>query len=425
MTDQALVELFSARSEEAVPALQAQYGPYCRAVAAQLLSDPRDVDECLNDAWLAVWRAIPPARPEHFKGWLAAIVRNRALAMGRESSRRPPTGDGAALELLDGGDPDALNAYLKDAYGVDPGLPEDCAVARGTGASAFEIAVLRFSDSDASRDVEKRLNSYLDAREGQLSGSDQSDMLYQALVISSEPYLVLLACENAEGGGMAFTKAAGTSGYGYSMRHQFPSSDPDYPDRCKFTPPNQDDMSLYDTAAIRAAWEAGDPSPLSRYDRDIYNAAQKVLGKILRGGMGDLEKETAIYGWLVNNVDYDWTHQNIMATTPRESFTPYGGLVNHTAVCLGYATSFQLLCDLAGVECITVAGAAFSSREDHGWNMVRLDGAWYCVDATWDANSREMGFAQSKEKDWDYFNVTSDYMALSNHQWDYANTPEA
>ena len=99
MTDQALVELFSARSEEAVPALQAQYGPYCRAVAAQLLSDPRDVDECLNDAWLAVWRAIPPARPEHFKGWLAAIVRNRALAMGRESSRRPPTVDEAALEL--------------------------------------------------------------------------------------------------------------------------------------------------------------------------------------------------------------------------------------------------------------------------------------------------------------------------------------
>lgn len=99
MTDQDLVDLFLTRSEEAVPALQAQYGPYCRAVAAQLLSDRRDVDECLNDAWLAVWRAIPPARPEHFKGWLAAIVRNRALAMGRENSRRPPTVDEAALEL--------------------------------------------------------------------------------------------------------------------------------------------------------------------------------------------------------------------------------------------------------------------------------------------------------------------------------------
>ena len=99
MTDQELIDLFSARSDGAVPALGQQYGPYCRAIAAQLLSDPRDVDECLNDAWLAVWRAIPPARPEHFKGWLAAIVRNRALAMGKENSRRPPTADEAALEL--------------------------------------------------------------------------------------------------------------------------------------------------------------------------------------------------------------------------------------------------------------------------------------------------------------------------------------
>ena len=99
MTDQELIDLFSARGEGAVAALNEQYGPYCRAVAAQLLTDPRDVDECLNDCFLAVWRAIPPARPERFKGWLAAIVRNRALAMGRENSRRPPTVDEAALEL--------------------------------------------------------------------------------------------------------------------------------------------------------------------------------------------------------------------------------------------------------------------------------------------------------------------------------------
>lgn len=46
-----------------------------------------------------MWQAIPPTRPEHFKGWLAAIVRNRALALGRENSRRPPTVDEAALEL--------------------------------------------------------------------------------------------------------------------------------------------------------------------------------------------------------------------------------------------------------------------------------------------------------------------------------------
>lgn len=136
MTDQELMELFLARSEEAVPALTAQYGPYCRAVAARLLADPRDVDECLNDCWLAVWRAIPPARPEHFKGWLAAIVRNRALALGRENSRRPPTVDEAALELASclppGSDPSDAAEYHALSQAVDRFLraqPKDVRVA--------------------------------------------------------------------------------------------------------------------------------------------------------------------------------------------------------------------------------------------------------------------------------------------------------
>ena len=193
--------------------------------------------------------------------------------------------------------------------------------------------------------------------------------------------------------------------------------DPEHPGRTAFIQPNEDDMSLYDTSAILAAWEKDDPSGLSSYDRDVYDAAKKVLDKILEQDMSDLEKETAIYRWVVNNVWYDWTHQDAMKETPRESFTPYGGLVNHKALCLGYATTFQLLCDLAGVECITVVGAAFGSLEDHGWNMVRLDGNWYCLDVTWDSNYRESGVSSGREEDWDYFNVTSDDMADSDHQW--------
>lgn len=99
MTGHELVQLFWDRSDEAAEVLEAQYGAYCRAVAGNLLLDERDVEECVNDCWLAVWRAIPPARPEHFKGWLAAIVRNRALAIGRENGRRPETVEEAALEL--------------------------------------------------------------------------------------------------------------------------------------------------------------------------------------------------------------------------------------------------------------------------------------------------------------------------------------
>ena len=78
--------------------------------------------------------------------------------------------------------------------------------------------------------------------------------------------------------------------------------------------------------------------------------------------------------------------------------------------------------DMAGVECITVTGAAFGNRENHAWNMVRLDGEWYCVDPTWDLRP---GINQDGEPVYGYFNVTSDVMALTDHQWDYDSVPEA
>ena len=99
MTDRELVELYFARSERAVEETWAKYGAYCAAVARRLLADERDAEECLSDCAVAVWRAIPPARPEHFKGWLGAIVRNRALAIGKANGRRPPQVEEGALEL--------------------------------------------------------------------------------------------------------------------------------------------------------------------------------------------------------------------------------------------------------------------------------------------------------------------------------------
>lgn len=338
---------------------------------------------------------------------------------------------GAELEKLDDGDPENLAAYAEDVYGLALELWKECAVARDEG-SGFEVAVFQIPDDLASiLSVNERLTDYLNGREAEFDAdSDQGRLLHDALTVHAATadgtaYILLLACENWERAMAVFSEAADTTELEYTPRYPDPSTDTEHQDRCVFIPPNKDDMSLYDTSAIRAAWESGDPSGLSGEDRKIYGKAKSVLRKALKDGMSDLEKETAIYSWIVNQVDYDWSHQDRRKETPRESFTPYGGLVKRKAVCLGYATTFQLLCDLAGVECITVVGASFYSEEDHGWNMVRLDGDWYCVDATWDANYREQGSASGRPEGWDYFNVTSNVMAESNHQWDYANTPEA
>ena len=86
MTDQLLIDLYFARDKRAVAETKEKYGAWCAAIAWRLLRDSRDVEECLNDCALVVWNAIPPQRPEHFKGWLGAIVRNRAIALGRAIS---------------------------------------------------------------------------------------------------------------------------------------------------------------------------------------------------------------------------------------------------------------------------------------------------------------------------------------------------
>ena len=364
-----------------------------------------------------------------------------------------------------------LTAYLENAYGLSEGAWRDAAVIRVTGASAFELAVLRLDNQDEAAWTVALLTEYISGRQGDFAGyaPEQADMVANGELAQNGAYVALCICPDPDRAAAAFFAAVNGSIQIETGQPDIPPSvtlQPDrvdrsesetpetpgmpkpeetskpqepretskpqeteyvasYPGRCDFVQPNNDDMSIYDTSAILAAWISGDSSQLSGYDQDIYNAAQKVLGSVLESGMSDLEKETAVYSWIVNSVNYDWTHQDVMRETPRESFTPYGGLVNRTAVCLGYATTFQLLMDLAGVECITVAGAAYASQEDHGWNMVRLNGNWYCVDVTWDANYREYGATRGREREWMFFNIISDNMAATDHQWDYANIPEA
>jgi len=355
-------------------------------------------------------------------------------------------------ELLKTGRADWLLDENESKYGITPDQYRDCAIGEWghcgfyrAGSehllhSRYQVAIFLADSEEEAAELVQMLNDYVaecvelfraecenPTLMGNVIGEEDLAAMEGAMTVQAGYYAALIISEHAAEAVQMFPLAVSSSNTkGYFDRYisgnqTVGTPDPDYPGRILFTPPNEEDMSLYDTSAIRTAWEKADPAGLSDADRAVYDAAQKILGEILQDGMTGLEKETAIYRWVVDNVNYDWTFQDVMEETSRTAFQPYGGLVDRAAVCLGYATSFQLLMDLSGVECITVVGACFNSESDHAWNMVRLDGNWYCVDATWDANGRE-GSGDSYE--WRYFNITSDEMA-KNHQWDYANTPEA
>ena len=78
-TDETLIKMFWERDESAPAAAAEAYGSYCYAVAMGILGSPPDAEECVNDTWLRVWEAIPPAKPERMRPYLAKITRRLAL----------------------------------------------------------------------------------------------------------------------------------------------------------------------------------------------------------------------------------------------------------------------------------------------------------------------------------------------------------
>ena len=76
MEDIQIIELFFARDQQAITELDAKYGSVCYKLSYQILNNQLDAEECVNDAYLGTWNAIPPTRPNPLLTFLCKIVRN-------------------------------------------------------------------------------------------------------------------------------------------------------------------------------------------------------------------------------------------------------------------------------------------------------------------------------------------------------------
>ncbi len=86
MEDQLIINLFFERSEEAIRELNIKYGSMCKRLANRFLHNEQDVEECMNDAYLAVWNTIPPQKPNPLSAYVCRIVKNTALKKYRANT---------------------------------------------------------------------------------------------------------------------------------------------------------------------------------------------------------------------------------------------------------------------------------------------------------------------------------------------------
>lgn len=98
MEDARIIELYWQRDAEAVAETDKKYGPYCLAVAENILRSGQDAEECVNDTWLRAWNAMPPERPAHLRMFLAKITRR--LALNRHAALTAQKRGGGELPLV-------------------------------------------------------------------------------------------------------------------------------------------------------------------------------------------------------------------------------------------------------------------------------------------------------------------------------------
>ena len=79
LSDAMIIDLCFERNEHAIEALKHKYGLYCFTVARRILGSDSLAEECVDDALMAFWQAVPPARPLYLSAYLARLVRNRAV----------------------------------------------------------------------------------------------------------------------------------------------------------------------------------------------------------------------------------------------------------------------------------------------------------------------------------------------------------
>ncbi len=102
MEDEKIVALYWARSENAIAETWAKYGSYCYTIARNILSDPEDARECVNDAFLGAWNAIPPHSPSVLSAFLGKLTRRIAIdkVRNRNAQKRGQGELALALEEL-------------------------------------------------------------------------------------------------------------------------------------------------------------------------------------------------------------------------------------------------------------------------------------------------------------------------------------
>lgn len=154
MDDEKIVDLFWQRDEQAISETSVKYGALCGRIAYGILGNSQDSEEIVNQAYLRLWNAVPPKRPDPFLPFLAKIVRNLALnrLKAENTQKRNPGEFTVSLDELDECIPD------KKSTPGDPGQLRDClnTFLKGQKREVRSIFILRYFYCESIEEISEK-----------------------------------------------------------------------------------------------------------------------------------------------------------------------------------------------------------------------------------------------------------------------------
>ena len=136
--------------------------------------------------------------------------------------------------------------------------------------------------------------------------------------------------------------------------------------------------------------------------KEINNVVDKIIKENITDSMDDEKKIRVIHDYIINTTVYDKV-RNDQGSSQYDSNTAYGTLIEHQAICSGYADAMELFLNKFGIKNYKIAS------KTHVWNAVFINGQWLHLDLTWDDPVSDRG----PILDHKYFLINNDQLIKS------------
>ncbi|MBR2667814.1 MAG: S-layer homology domain-containing protein [Oscillospiraceae bacterium] len=140
-------------------------------------------------------------------------------------------------------------------------------------------------------------------------------------------------------------------------------------------------------------------NPGAYLSEGIPDSVQAMSDNITQGANSDYEKVFVLYGWMTENLYYDYDAYN----SGGQSLTaPEQVLSGRRGVCEGYTALLQAMIQAQGIPCIRTETYALGASTAGDWSgadaavetanhlyvEAYVDGRWVVMDPVWDCNNR-------------------------------------